>query len=294
MYVKYIIDTDPGIDDAIAILLGYLNKLDIVGFTLATGNIEFEKSLNNIKIIEDLLDSNIKIYDGSLHNKKNDTAKYAHGIDGLGYAVFPKSNRKTDKMYAEDFMIKASKKYKNNLTIICLGPLTNLAKAIRKDKTFAERISKVVVMGVSDDDHLYREFNVKVDPIAAKKVFAAPFKRIEVITHEAGIKTFISKRYINSLKDSENIISRFVYLIALKYMEFSMEHHHVNGLTVPDPLTVASIIDDKIVSFEACKIKIDIGNPGVCHVERVKKSNIYISTDVNQDRFTTLFKNTFK
>lgn len=292
--MKYIIDTDPGIDDAIAILLGYLNKLDIVGFTLATGNIEFEKSLNNIKIIEDLLDSNIKIYEGSLHNKGNVTAKYAHGIDGLGYAVFPKSNRKTEKMYAEDFMIKASKKYKDNLTIICLGPLTNLANALRKDKTLAQRVSKIVIMGVSDDDHLYREFNVKVDPIAAKKVLAAPFKRIEVVTHETGIKTFISKRYINTLKESEDIISRFVYLISLKYIEFSMEHHHVNGLTVPDPLTVASVVDDKIISFKPCKIKIDVGDPGVCHVEKLKNSNTYISTDVNQERFSKLFKNTFK
>ena len=60
--VKYIMDTDPGIDDAIAIMLGYLNNLDIIGFTLAQGNVEFKHSENNIKIIEDILGSDIKIY----------------------------------------------------------------------------------------------------------------------------------------------------------------------------------------------------------------------------------------
>lgn len=292
--MKYIIDTDPGIDDTIAILMAHLNKLDIIGLTLATGNIEANKALNNIKTIVDFLGTNIKIYDGSIHNKGNITAKFAHGIDGLGYAVFPQSKRRTEKMYAEDFIIKASKKYKDNLTIICLGPLTNLANALIKDKTLAKRISKVILMGVSDSKHLYREFNVKVDPFSARKVLSSPFKKIEVITHEAAVKTYISKRYINTLKDSESKISRLVYLISLKYMEFSAEHYHVNGITVPDPLAVAAAINENIVSFVPCKIKVVLADPGVCHVEKVQKSNICISADVDEENFKLLFKNTFK
>ena len=68
--MKYIFDTDPGIDDAIAIMLGYLNKLDIIGFTLATGNISKEKSANNLKTIQDILNSNIPMYYGNKENNK--------------------------------------------------------------------------------------------------------------------------------------------------------------------------------------------------------------------------------
>ena len=88
--MKYIIDTDPGIDDAIAIMLGIRNNLDVIGFTVTTGNIPLEKTINNIKIIEDFLDVEIPIFKGETVNESNpESAEYAHGIDGLGYAVFP-------------------------------------------------------------------------------------------------------------------------------------------------------------------------------------------------------------
>ena len=122
--MKYIIDTDPGIDDAIAIIMGIKHKLDVIGFTLATGNVELEKSENNLKVIEDFLETNIPIFNGEIKNASNkETAEYAHGISGLGYAVFPKNKtRRIEKMSAEDFIIKASKKYKNELTLVCRPP----------------------------------------------------------------------------------------------------------------------------------------------------------------------------
>ena len=115
--MKYIIDTDPGVDDAIAIMLGIKNKLDVIAFTLASGNIQASKSEKNIKIIQEFLGTNIKMYRGKKENKCNhETAEYAHGKDGLGYAVFTDSmiKGKFSKMKAEDLIIKASKKYKDD------------------------------------------------------------------------------------------------------------------------------------------------------------------------------------
>ncbi len=298
--MKYIMDTDPGIDDAIAIMLGYQNGLDIIGFTLASGNIELEKSEKNLKVIQDFLGSNIKMYKGTLKNKCNhETAEYAHGKDGLGYAVFPNNNkRKFEKMSAEDFIIKSSKKYKDDLTIICFGPLTNLANAIKKDRKLVNRVKHVLVMGTTynpDVEEPYFEFNVNVDPVAAKTVFSAPFEDIKVVTHEIGVKSFVEKDYVQNLKNSDKLLSRFVGLIAEKYIKFSYDHYGTIGLGTPDPTTIASIIDPKVIQFEPCKIKIvtDGNNKGECNVTLVNDSNIMISTNFDLQRFRSIFKRTF-
>lgn len=298
--MKYIIDTDPGIDDAIAIMMAIRNKMDVIGFTLATGNIAAEKSENNLKVIEDFLDTNIPIFRGEIINNNAETAEYAHGKDGLGYAVFPKNEtRRIEKISAEDFMIKASKKYKDDLTIVCLGPLTNLANAIRKDKKLPRRIKNLVVMGATYDEPTtepYKEFNITTDPVSAKIVFDSPFENIKVITHEVGVKSFIEKDYVQNLKNSDDLISRFVGLISEKYIEFSYEHHGTIGLGTPDPTTIASIIDEDLIKYEPFKIDVitDGKEAGYSYAKRVDKSNILLSTDFDLERFRALFKDTFK
>lgn len=296
--MKYIIDTDPGIDDAIAIMIAYLSKLDIIGFTLTEGNIELKHSENNLKIIEDLLESDIKIYKSE--NPKLSTfnfAFHAHGKNGLGDVITDQSPRQTEKMSAEEFIINSSKKYEDNLTIVCFGPLTNLANAIKKDPEITKRITRVVIMGTSYNPKAkepYHEFNLKVDPVSAEIVLNSKLKDILIITHETGIKTYIEKEYIESLEYSENKISRFLNKIAKTYMDFSYQNYNVNGLTAPDPVTIASVINPKIVTFEPCKIKVNLEDKGVSEINLVEESNIKISTDVNLKEFQKLFKNIFK
>jgi len=292
--VKYIIDTDPGIDDAIAIMLGYLNHLDIIGFTLATGNIKKELSANNLKTIQDILNSNIKMYEGEKNNNCNElSAEYAHGNDGLGNIFMPKSLRKFENITAEDFIIESANKYKDNLTIVCLGPLTNLASAIKKDNTLIKKIKHLVIMGTTynpNTENVYKEFNVSVDPNAAKEVFNAGFEDIKLITHEIGVKSYIEKNYINSLKKSKNKISKFVHLISQKYMEFSFEHYNTNGLGTPDPTTIGYLIDNNIIEFKPCNVKI---KDDLSLVTLTDKSNIYVSVNFNLELFRKIFEDTF-
>ena len=296
--MKYIMDTDPGIDDAIAIMLGYLNNLDIIGFTLAQGNVELKHSENNIKIIEDILGSDIKIYKSN-HIKKMDykAASYAHGKNGMGDVVTGTSARRTEEKSAEDFIIESSLEYENCLTIICFGPLTNLANAIKKDPLLVDRISKVVIMGFSYDENTnspYHEFNLSVDPEAAFVVINSGFKDIDIITHESGIRTFIEKSYIEALGSSHSMISRFVSDISKNYMQFSKKCFNVDGLTAPDPLACASVINRKCVSFSPCEIDVDLKDRGVSKVKLVNNSNIKISTSIDLEEFRKLFKETFK
>ncbi len=299
--MKYLIDSDPGIDDAFAIMLAVKNNLDIIGFTLASGNIPLVKSKKNIKVIQDFLGTNIKMYNGTKENKCDHiTAEYAHGKDGLGYAVFPdNSKRKFEKTKAEDFIIKSAKKYKDNLTVICLGPLTNLATAIKKDKRIIKMIKHVIIMGATYDPEAkepYIEFNVNVDPEAARTVFEAPFEDIKIVTHELGVKSIIEKDYVLNLRNSEDLVSRFAGAISQKYIDFFEERYGVIGLGSPDPVTIACVLDEDIVKFEPCNIKIvtNKNNNTECHVTLTEESNIKVSTDMDLDKFRKLFKETFK
>lgn len=299
--MKYIIDTDPGIDDAIAIMLGIKNNLDVIGFTLSSGNIEPKKAEKNLKIIQEFLGTNIRMYKGKKENKCNhETAEYAHGKDGLGYAVFTDSmsKKKFSKTSAEDFIIKSSKKYKNDLTIICLGPLTNLASALKKDKKLKNRVKHLVVMGTTyneDDKEPYLEFNVNVDPSSARYVLSSGIEDIKLVTHEVGVKSFIEKDYVLNLRNSDKLLSRFVGLISEKYIEFSYEHYKTVGLGTPDPTTIASIVDPSIVTFKPCNVKIVSRgqDKGQCNITLTDKSNIKVSTDFDIEKFRKLFEKTF-
>lgn len=296
--MKYIIDSDPGIDDAIAIVMAYLYKLDIIGFTLVGGNVSLDNVERNIKTIQDFMGSNIKMYRGKENpNQECEGASFAHGKYGLGNAVYPISNRKVEKMSAEDFMIEASKEYGDNLTILCFGSLTNVANAIKKDKKFAKRLKHLVIMGTSynpDAKNPYLEFNVFVDSTSAKLVFETPFEDIKVISHEAAIDTVISKEYIDTLKDSDNLLSNFIYQISEKYIEFNQEKYGINGISVPDPLTVASIINPEVVEFTKAKVEIiDEGDRKSESIVTLGKGNVNFSTKVNFELFEMMFKAVF-
>ena len=291
--MKYIIDTDPGIDDALAIMLGYLNHLDIIGFTLATGNIEKEKSKNNLKVIQKVLNSNIKMYEGTNSNIPNSYAAFAHGEDGLGNTFFPEIDMPFEEISAEDFIISKADELENNLTIICLGPLTNLANALKRRPDIASKIAEVVIMGTSystDIANKYEEFNIKIDPLSASLVLSSPFKKIRCVTHEIGVKSYIEINDIEKLTTSNKTVSKFAYMIAQKYIEFTKEHNHIIGLSTPDPTTMASVIDESIVTFKPCNLKIN-GNYTV--ITLTEKSNIYVSVDFNLQKFRELFMKTF-
>lgn len=291
--MKYIFDTDPGIDDAIAIMLGYLNKLDIIGFTLATGNISKEKSANNLKTIQDILKSNIPMYYGSRENNcEFMSAEYAHGKDGLGNIFMPASLRKFENTFAEDFIIDACNKY-DDITFVCLGPLTNLASTIKKDKSIINKIKHVVIMGTTYNESVkipYKEFNVKIDPESAKVVFDAGFNDIKIITHDIALMSCISKDYIDTLYYSNKITSKFLYIISQKYIEFCKTKGIDNALATPDPTTVASIINPNILEFKPCTVTI---KDDLSYVNLTDKSNLSVATKVNNKLFEELFKKTF-
>lgn len=296
--MKYIIDTDPGIDDAIAVLMAHLYKLDIIGFTLTSGNVKMTDVSRNIKIIQDFMNTDIKMYKGEEYIDPDvEIATYAHGKYGLGHVVYPESRRTIEEKSAEDFLIEASKE-NEDLTIVCLGALTNIANAIKKDPEFPKRVKKLYIMGLSHEPDInkekYLEFNVRVNPEAAKLVFESDFNEINVITHEAALKVIVPKEYIDTLKDSDKILSNFVYQLASKYIEFNIEHYGIYGLSMPDPLTIAAVIDPSVVRYTKANVEIITeGDRKSESILKMNEGNINVITAIDVEKFIDMFKAVF-
>jgi len=189
MRIPIIIDCDPGVDDALAIILALMHpKIDLQAVCSVTGNGNLDNTTNNgLKILSLCGREDIPLYRGSakgLNDKQPDTVP-AFGDDGLGgYAYTVETNKEAEKENAADFLVRAANEKPGELTLFSIGPCTNIAKAIRKDGEFPKKIKRIIVMGGSKytgNMSPVAEYNFWADPLAAKEVMNAGFHDIVMI-----------------------------------------------------------------------------------------------------------------
>jgi inosine-uridine nucleoside N-ribohydrolase len=257
---KIIIDVDTGVDDSLAIIL-LIKKISkrIIGITTTGGNIELKNVVNNTLGILTLLDSNIRVYQGSNKNIDNEKFTYAkkyHGENGLCNIKLP-TNRKVEKVSAVEFIVQSLEKYENKITIICIGPMTNLAKAINKKPKIADKLDKVIIMGgavnVAGNETEYAEFNFSQDPTAVKIVFDK-IKNIYLVPLDATGNCIIKSDDIDKISNSDKTGKFVIKLIKNWYETFGLANNRFFELY--DPLTVATILGD-FVEFKKDKINIE-------------------------------------
>src|SRR5438874_9422829 len=175
---RVIIDTDPGVDDALALLLAMRSpELKIEAITPVAGNVPLELTLPNaLRMVEIAGRTDIPVAPGAKAPlmRRLVSAAYAHGENGLGGAVFPEPNLKPVTEPAAEFIRRIVRKYPNEVTLITIGPLTNIATALNADPELAGMIKNLVMMGGSlsgGNITPAAEFNIYVDPEAARIVF---------------------------------------------------------------------------------------------------------------------------
>ena len=187
---RILIDTDPGVDDAYAILLAMRSpELCVEAITTVCGNVSVEQATQNLFTILGSLDLDefpiIAQGEASPLIKPLVTAAHVHGDDGLGNTShlrdttgnprYSPANTTLSSMWGVDLILETVSRYPDELIVVALGPLTNLAKAIRKDAAKMRRLRKIIVMGGAFEDYgnvtTTAEFNIFVDPHAAQEVF---------------------------------------------------------------------------------------------------------------------------
>ncbi|WP_101925738.1 MULTISPECIES: nucleoside hydrolase [Luteimonas] len=192
--IPLLIDTDPGVDDALALLLALHDRdHDVVGLTIAAGNVGLRHTVANaLKLCEVAGRGDIPVYAGSaaplLHAAPD--AAYVHGDDGFGDVGYAPAARAAETEHAALAILRLSHAHAGRLVLVALGPLTNIALALKLDPTLPERIARFVVMGGAVTAHgnitPAAEFNVYFDPEAAKIVFDA-FPRFDLADWEATV-----------------------------------------------------------------------------------------------------------
>ena len=259
---RVIIDTDPGIDDAMAILLALNSpELKIEALTVVPGNVEAPQGLENaLKIVSLAGRCDVVVAAGAQHplNQKLITAQFWHGKNGLAGVELPPSQCKADHRFGPDLIIEMIHKYPHELTLIPVGPLTNIALAVSKDPSIASLVHDIVIMGGSiggGNVNGAAEANIYNDPEAAQIVFNAGWI-VTMIGSDIGERTLMTRKYLTQLQASHGTQSDFVAKLGDFYLTRS-EKSGYSGAAMYDPLAVGTAIDPALVTLKDMHVDVE-------------------------------------
>jgi inosine-uridine nucleoside N-ribohydrolase len=252
---RVIIDTDPGVDDALALLLALRSpELKIEAITPVAGNVPLSLTLPNaLRMAEIAGRTDIPVAVGAKAPlfRRLVTATYAHGENGLGGAVFPEPKLKPVDMPATEMIRQIVHKYPHEVTLITIGPMTNVAAALNADSELASLVKALVMMGGSlsgGNITPAAEFNVYVDPEAAKIVFQSGIP-ITMVGLDVTRKTSLTDEHQRMLQSNPDPVSQ----AAAKIARNAIDHTRAQGFTVGpnmhDSLAIAAFLDPSILKW---------------------------------------------
>ncbi len=252
----FFIDTDTASDDAVALVIALRHPdIDVVGIGVVAGNVPLEMAVQNALYTRELVGrSDVPVHVGQAAplTIALETAQNVHGGDGMGDIGLPLRGRAPDGDDAVDALLRASHDHADGLTLVTLGPLTNIARALERDPSLPTRIGRTVVMGAVAD-HIgnvtpVAEFNMWADPHAVAAVLdsdlALEFVGWDVSRHFAVIEPELAAE----LRVSGNPVAEFCIDIQRVVAEFCATETKLTGFDLPDPIAMAYAIDPSIAT----------------------------------------------
>jgi purine nucleosidase len=260
--LRVLIDTDPGVDDAMAILLALNSpELKVEALTVVAGNVDARQGLENaLKIVSLAERCDVAVAGGARHplNQKLITAQFWHGKNGLAGVELPATKCKADAHFGPDLIIEMVHRYPHELTLIPVGPLTNIALAVSKDPSIASLVRDIVIMGGSvsgGNVNGAAEANIYNDPEAAQIVFNAGWM-VTMIGSDVGERTLMTRKYLAELQANHGPQSDFIAKLANFYLTRS-EKSGYSGAAMYDPLAVGTVIDPTLVTLKDMHVDVE-------------------------------------
>jgi purine nucleosidase len=251
----FFVDTDTASDDAVALVMALRHDdIDVVGIGVVAGNVPLPQAVQNALYTVELCDSTVPVHAGEDAPLELglETAQHVHGVDGMGDIGLDLAGRDASGVHAVDALLEASHDYAGTLTLVTLGPLTNVAVALRRDPTLPERIARCVVMGAVADHvgntNPVAEFNMWVDPHAVDVVLrsglAVEFVGWDISRHYA----VLDPTDAAAIRSIGTPLAEFCIDIQGVVNTFALHETKLAGFDLPDPIAMAYAIDPSVAT----------------------------------------------
>lgn len=300
---KIIIDTDPGQDDAAAIMLALGSpELQILGITTVAGNVPLSRTSTNARIIlEFCARADVKVFAGADKPIARPliTAEHVHGKTGLDGPELHEPQMPLQAQHAVDFIIETLRNEpEGSVTLCTLGPLTNIATALQKAPDVAGRVRELVMMGggffEGGNITPAAEFNIYVDPEAAAAVFQSGIPIVMMpldVTH----KVLTLKSRVAKLREIANRPATALVEMLEFFERFDVEKYGSDGGPLHDPTVIAYLLKPELFAGRDCNVEIETASPLTVGMTVIdwwqvtgRKHNARVMKDVDADGFFAL------
>jgi purine nucleosidase len=294
--INALMDVDTGVDDAMALALAVASpQINLLGVTTVAGNVSLEQATDNtLRVLDHLGANTVPVYRGMSRPLSRDhfDAAHFHGRDGLGGAPLAASSRGTESMTAPEFIVQTARANRDNLALIFVGPLTNLAVALALEPELPRLVSRMVVMGgafdVPGNTTPHAEFNVAVDPEAARIIAESALDVIWIgldVTHQANL-------YRADWEEISTQGSPYAVLIR-DVCRQSFEERHLESVHLHDPLAVGVVLQPSLVKLTTTAVSVDTSIRATAGRTRMvtdsQASQQCVATGVESSAFRKLF-----
>ncbi|MBM2849306.1 MAG: uridine nucleosidase [Anaerolineales bacterium] len=290
---KILFDTDPGVDDALALLFALRSpELEVVGVTTVYGNAQVEQTTRNaLCVLEVAGRTDIPVAAGAarpLVRAYRGKRSHIHGEDALGNTFLPPPSTRPLDIAAAEFIIRTALAHPGEITLVAVGPLTNLALAARLEPRVVSAVRQVIVMGgaafVPGRVSPVPDVNVDNDPEAAAIVFSAGWPLV-MVGLDVTMRTVMTGEYLHHLFPPSddplrsNPLTTCLSRIVPVYLQAYRDRYGIDGIPMHDPSAVAYAVDPSLFRVERLPVFVETAIP-----------EIDVCVDVDSPRLLALFK----
>jgi len=291
---KILLDCDPGIDDALAIALAHgSDGIEVVGLTSVAGNVDLDNTTNNAQRLAEYYGLDAPVARGADRAllRDNVRADHVHGTNGLGGVVLPAASRSAVDEHAVEFIIDRLRSAPGEISLVAVGPLTNIALALRREPRVAEWAAEFVIMGGSfgrGNVTPAAEFNIGADPEAAAVVFGAPWR-----TTMVGLDLTLQARASEPVRARFSDLGRLERELISPVLDFAgrNEQYRERGPAVHDVCAVARVLDPGLITAVPARVEVETAGrftTGMTVVDfnaPAERCNAEVATELDQDAF---------